>query len=194
MDEPTQLKGHKMSRKKKIGFTCVILVIGLVVSTGIILALANRDTTSPLETRNPSGTTGYMLIVYRPGISSFPADVMNKFAEGAISTGWKLDISTVSEISPKDISKYDLIVILSPVYMGAPQAEIATYLSSVDLLQKPVVSILACGSNTGLPAMNKLVAQISAANGTNLVQAAFNINGNRDQVLVEANQLVQIKR
>ncbi|OLS15302.1 MAG: flavodoxin [Promethearchaeota archaeon CR_4] len=162
-----------MSKKKKVGIACVIAIIGLISAVLIIIPISQREVITPLETVNASGTTGRILVIYHPGLSSFPSGIARKFAEGAASKNWIIDLSTVSHESPSTVTMYNLIVILSPVYGGKPQTVISTYLTSVDFQSKPVVAILTYGMADPVDAMTNLTSQITAAHGTNLLQATY---------------------
>ncbi len=146
------------------------------------------EVVSPLQTMITCGTSGQMLIVYHPGLSSFPTTIVSKFAEGATSRNWIVDISTVSHESPRDMAHYDSIMILSPVYGGIPQVAISTYLASVNLLGKPVVAILTSGSGSPKP-MQDLITQVKAANGRNLAQASYIAGIRMTEQLTDAYQL-----
>ena len=72
---------------------------GLLMS-GII----SREVVSEIEVINANGSKA-ALIVYQPGFSSFPRDSSYAFADGLVSSGWRVEITTASSQTPADHSK-----------------------------------------------------------------------------------------
>jgi hypothetical protein len=165
-----------MSRKARWKGCCIscVVVIGLLIGSGLLMSyLSNREIIKPLEVRNPTGTRGQMLVVYRPGISAFPDQIMNSFVDGAIARDWVVTISVVSDASPTNLTGYDLLMFLAPVYGGIAQKYIVNYIMMLDdLQQKPCVVITTSGSGSSVPTDN-LTTHVEVFNGTVVAQASY---------------------
>jgi hypothetical protein len=127
---------------------------------GLLSSWINQGVVSAVETVNPDGDTGTALIVYHPGKSSFQRDVSDAFADGLVSNGWRVEITTASLRAPKDLSSYDLLVLGAPTYDWLPAKPIQAYVARLgDLAGKPTVTIISGAGYTELsqPAMERLV-------------------------------------
>ena len=103
----------------------VVLVIAAILFAGAMYWLiwqVDRETVRPIEVSNSSGTAGTSLIVMSPGASSFPDDIAASFAQGLVNRGWRVELTTPSSQTTKDIAGYDLIVV------GSHRPAMATYL------------------------------------------------------------------
>ena len=58
------------------------------VCGGGMTVKVEREITSGMTAINPDDTAGTALVVYHPGLSDFPHDVANAFAEGLVARGW----------------------------------------------------------------------------------------------------------
>jgi hypothetical protein len=174
----------KIPKLKKRWIACITIcaiIVGFATTVGILVSDVNREISGPVVTENESGTTGTMFIVFRPGISSFPQDILDKFVAGAISRNWRIDLTPVSKLTPTNVSMYQLIVLLAPVYGGKPAPQMQAYLSSVNFLGKPVVVMLTSGGeNPGAEAAMR--NGTTAANGVVLVLASYKTIGTADNM------------
>lgn len=126
------------------------LWIGLIVVFAAIAAWAawlfsgrNREVASEVTTLNPEGETGAALVVYHPGKSDFQRRVFAGLAEGLVSNGWRVEMTTPSPQTPTDLSGYDLLVLGGPTYGFTPNRPIQKYLSRLgDLGGKPTATII----------------------------------------------------
>jgi flavorubredoxin len=125
----------------------------------------NQDTVTPLAVANPDGTAGRALIVYQPGLSSFPERVASAFASGLAAAGWQVSTTTASRQAPAAVTGYDLIVLGSPVYGGAPAKPLDRYIERVgDFRGKPVVILLTAAGDAG-PAIKLTEQKVARAGG-----------------------------
>jgi hypothetical protein len=146
---------------------------GLLIAVGFIIAITggsliwlqwrlNQETVTPLAVTNPNGTAGKALIVYQPGLSSFPEKVIVAFAEGLIASGWQVSTTTASSQAPAAVAGYNLIILGSPVYADAPGKPLARYIERVaDFGGRPVVILLmaARGAETAIKLTEQMVAK-----------------------------------
>ena len=134
---------------RRIAIVVGVLVAALILSVvGMTLAF-NVERPGDVRAMNEGGAAGKALIVYHPGGSDFQETANTAFAEGLVDAGWEVHITTASSQAPADLSSYDLLVLGSPVYSGAPAKPVKTYLERLgDLAGKPTVAILSAGGNT----------------------------------------------
>jgi hypothetical protein len=149
---------------------------GLLVVVGLIVVAAagslawmqwwlNQDTVTPLAVANPDGTAGKALIVYQPGLSSFPQRVTAAFADGLAASGWQVSTTTASSQATAAVAGYDVIILGSPVYAGAPGKPLARYIERVrDFNGKPVV-ILLTAAGDAQPAIKLTEHMVAQAHG-----------------------------
>ena len=103
----------------------------------------NREIVSDLQILNPGGKGGTALVVYHPGKSDFQRRVFAGFAEGLVSNGWRVEITTPSPQTPTELTGYDLLVLGGATYGFKPNQPIQRYLSRLgDLGGKPTVTII----------------------------------------------------
>ena len=147
-----------------------LIVLGLIlVSLVIVLVYAfqriNMDVVSEVEILNPAGDKGRALVIYHPGLSDFQYKVTIAFAEGLVSNGWRVEVTTASSSAPTNLSGYDLLVLGSPTYGGKPAPSIERYLTRVGNLElkRTVIIATAGGSNLTAERMKELV---QTANGS----------------------------
>jgi len=149
----------------------LVLIAGTLIAIAIWLGYGrNREVVSEVETLNPDGESGRALVVYHPGRSDFQRRVFSGFAEGLVSRGWCVEMTTPSPETPADLSSYDLLVLGGPTYGFTPNRPIKRYLRRLgDLAGKPTVTII-----TGLGAAEgssaKMQEMVRARNG-NVVKA-----------------------
>ena len=141
-----------MSKKRICSLICVITIVGLIVTTVIVVSLNSAEIIRDVEIQNPDGTKGIVFVVFRPGLTSFNEDVVNEFIRGLVDSDWRVDVTTTSQHTPTNVTMYDLIVIGSPTNGGKPHESMLGYLTRADFEGKPVVLILTSGGigGTGL--------------------------------------------
>jgi flavorubredoxin len=164
-----KLKLWPQKRWKQIILVLVIALIVVFVSfagfAGLLLSgMLNREVVSEIEVVNSDGDQT-ALIVYQPGFSSFPKDVSHAFAEGLVSSGWRVEITTASSEAPSDLSKYNLLTLAYPVYGGTPGTAIVSYVNRISDFNGIDTVIIACGGGDSGESVEPLKQQVEAANG-----------------------------
>jgi hypothetical protein len=149
----------------------------------------NREIVSEVKTLNSEGKAGTALVVYHPGKSDFQRKVFAGFAEGLVSNGWRVEMTTPSPQTPTDVTGYDLLVLGGATYGFKPNQPIQTYVRRLgNLGGKPTVTIITAlgmgGRSTRI--MEQLVRQ---ANG-HLVKALvlYKARPNDDKNSVDGKQ------
>jgi flavorubredoxin len=125
-----------------------------------------REVKSEVRVLNPEGERGTALVVYQKGLRDFQPKVAFAFAEGLVSAGWRVEITTVSSRAPTDISGYDLLVLGWPTYWFNPSLPVRRYLRRIGDLggRNTVVICTAAGAPAG--SCRKMMSLVRAANGT----------------------------
>jgi hypothetical protein len=155
-----------ISRKIRIAVVViVILVVGFFSTMGILIVVGNTPHTSDVQVKNPGGSAGIAFVVYQPGISNFQEQVTLAFVDGLISNDWRVEITTASSQTPTDLSKYDLLVLGSPIYGDAPASPLVDYISSAGDLGSMNTVIILTGAGSGNTAVNTLENLVQEANG-----------------------------
>lgn len=118
-------------------------------------------------------------MVYHPGKGSFQREVFSGFAEGLVSRGWRVEMTTPSAQSPRDLSGYDLLVVGGPTYGFAPNRPIKRYLRRLgDLAGQRTVTIIT-GLGMGERSASIMANLVRKANGdlvTNLLLYRMRLN------------------
>ena len=109
----------------------VLIVVLAVLAAALVLSYLwlSIEVKSEVEVRNLEGDAGTALLVYHPGKSDFQEKVTYAFAEGLVSNGWRVELTTASAQAPTDLSSYDLLALGGPTYWFAPARPVRRYLS-----------------------------------------------------------------
>jgi len=167
----------------------VLALAALAVWGARLMVGRNREVVSEVKVLNLEGKAGTALVVYHPGRSDFQSRVFAGFAEGLVSNGWRVEMTTPSPQTPTDLVGYDLLVLGGATYGFKPNQPIQTYVRRLgDLEDKPTVTIItALGmGERSMRIMEQLVRQ---ANG-NLVKALvlYKVRPNDDENFVDRKQ------
>ena len=133
----------------------IVVLAVVVVAVGWLSYRTGREVISEVKVLTPTGNKGTALVVYHPGLSDFQQRMTYAFAEGLVSGGWRVEITTASSQAPKDLSQYGLLVFGAPTYGFAPPGPIRRYLAGLDLEGKRTAIII-----TGLGATGQSVASM----------------------------------
>ena len=149
----------------------LLLTVVLLILAGTVAAVTwnwyriSQEVASQVEVLNPAGDRGTALVVYHPGRRHFLRKVTSAFAEGLVSSGWRVERTTASSQAPIDLSNYDLLVLGGQTYFWSPVRPIRNYASRLgDLGGKPTAIIITGFGATGrsISIMERLVHE---ANG-----------------------------
>jgi flavorubredoxin len=167
----------------------VVVLVIVVAAVAWLDYGRNKEIVSEVRVLNSEGETGTALVVYHPGKSDFQQQVFSGFAEGLVSRGWRVEMTTPSSQAPTNLSGYDLLVLGGPTYWFTPNRPIKRYLSQLgDLKGQRTVSIItALGAGERSTAtMQRLVRE---ANG-DLANALllYKMRPNDDDNYVDAKQ------
>ena len=130
----------------------------------LMSGMISIEVVSEMQVMNEAGSKT-TLVVYQPGFSSFPKDCAYAFADGLISSGWRVEITTASSQAPSDFSKYSLLSLAYPVYGGSPGTAIVSYLHRVNSLNGVNTVIIACAGGDSGESIPTLKQQVQDING-----------------------------
>jgi hypothetical protein len=153
-------------RWKKI---LLITLLALTITATSLLAYAsvgmNNDVITDLVVKNPQGTKT-ALVLYHPGLSSFSHDIAYAFADGLVSSGWRVEIATPSIEAPTDLSKYSLLVVSSNTYASDPDKPTIRQLERIGELNEIQTVLITLGLGSAQGSKQSLENIIQAHNGT----------------------------
>jgi flavorubredoxin len=142
----------------------VIVVIFAVFAAYIGFNL-NKDAVSGIGILNTQGSKS-ALIVYQPGLSSFPKDVSYAFANGLAEAGWRVEITTASPQAPKELSTYSLLVLGFPTYGAQPGTAIVRYLDGLGNLHGIETVLVSCAAGNANESAAVIQQKVQSESGT----------------------------
>lgn len=124
-----------------------------------------RAIVTPVTVRHPEGRAS-ALVVYHPGISTFPHDIADGFAAGLAEAGWRVAITTASVSAPVALGEYDLLVVLAPTYWWTPARPVLRYVDRLEDLGGKPVAVLVTGLGSTHRSQRVLEAAVRERGGT----------------------------
>ncbi len=143
----------------------LIIVVVFAVFAAYIGVALNKDVVSGIEIINPQGNKS-ALIVYQPGLSSFPRDVSHAFANGLAEAGWRVEITTASPQAPTELSNYSLLVLGFPTYGAEPGTAIVRYLDRLGNLHGIETVIVSCAAGNANESAVIIQQKVQSESGT----------------------------
>ncbi len=170
--------------------TTLLIVLAVFVSIGAYLEYSVYREITSTETLNNNGAKTALLI-YHPGLTSFTKDIAYAYADGLVSSGWRVEVTTASQQAPTDLSKYSLLVLCWPLYDLNPAPTITNYIHRVGNLQGINTTIIKVGG--GIDPFNTSATMnntVQSANGS-IVQSLtmFRSQRNLPAISAEASKL-----
>jgi flavorubredoxin len=141
------------------------ILITLVIAFGWTIYTTSREVVSAVKILNPQTVNSRALIVWHPGKSNFPERVVTGFADGLITNGWRVEMTTASLQAPADLAGYDLIVLGAPVYWSAPARPLSNYLTRLGELHGKRTVILLTASGNADEALEVMKSMVAEAHG-----------------------------
>jgi flavorubredoxin len=170
--------------------------IALIVITIILAAVAarmyyehNKEVVDEVKVLNPGESVGTALVVYHHGKSDFQHRVVSGFAEGLVSNGWRVEMTTASDQAPTDLSDYNLLVLGGPTYIFTPDRPIRSYLGKLGDLKGQRTVVITTGMGAGKRSSSIMERLVREANG-DLVKSLllYKIRPNNDNRYVNGKQ------
>ena len=139
----------------------------LIIGASLLVyanAVMNNDVITQLTIKNPQGVKT-ALILYHPGLTSFSYDIANAYADGLILNNWRVEITTPSPQAPTDLSKYDLLVILSNTYAFTPDKPTTRQLERMGDLNGIQTVLVTLGAGSAQESQQSLESMVGSSNG-----------------------------
>lgn len=151
--------------KALIKTVLVAVLVILVVGVALLYLVTSQEVVSSIEVLNRGGDQGTALVVYHPGLTGFHERVTSAFADGLVSNGWRVEMTTASPYAPTDLSNYDLLVLGGPTYFWTPNRPIKSYLSRLGDLGAKRTAIIITALGMGERSISTMERLVQAANG-----------------------------
>ncbi len=155
-----------MIKKKKTLRIFFALTIVSILTFTFFLIFPQIEKVTDIETINPGGVTGKILVVYHPGISNFQKNVTRSFVNGLVEKDYIVDMTTPSSKTTTEIDRYDLIVLGSPTYGFSPAKPIEDYIKRVGDFNDKKVVVLLTGAGSTDESIEEMKDLIEVANGS----------------------------
>jgi hypothetical protein len=155
---------YKMAKALIKNLLIAVLVI-LIVGVALLYFVTSQEVASSTEVLNRGGDQGTALVVYHPGLTGFHERVTSAFADGLVSNGWRVEMTTASPYAPTDLSSYDLLVLGGPTYFWTPCRPIKIYLSRLGDLGGKRTTIIITALGMGERSISTMERLVRAANG-----------------------------
>ena len=152
---------------KKILLTALLVLLTILLGiSGYLEYSVYREVFTQTVVLNLDGAKT-ALMIYHPGITNFAHNVTYSFADGLVSSGWRVEIATASPQAPTSLSNYSLLVLGWPIYDFNPGPTIINQIHRMGNLNgtATVVMVIAGGMDP-LNAQANMEKIVQNANGT----------------------------
>ncbi len=170
--------------------TTLLIVLAVFLAIGAYLEYSVYREVSFTETLNPLGSK-IALVIYHPGLTSFTKDVASAYADGLVSSGWQVELTTASNQAPSNLSKYSLLTLCWPIYDFNPAPTITNYIHRVGNLNNINTAIITVGG--GIDPLNTpatMSKTVQDANGQVIQQLTmFRSNRNMTELTQQASSI-----
>lgn len=151
--------------KKVLLITLLTFVFILALLSVYVSFVINNDVITELVIKNHEGAKK-ALVLYHPGLSYFSKDVAYAFADGLLANDWRVEITTPSREAPTNLSRYNLLVILSNTYAFRPDVPTTRHIERIGDLNGIQTVLLTLGAGSAEESKKTLENLIQSSNGT----------------------------
>ncbi|WP_029042355.1 flavodoxin family protein [Cucumibacter marinus] len=152
----------------------IIVVLVALALAGLFWAIT-RERPRSLRTLAEDGKSGRALIVCHPGLSAYPERIAKGFALGLQRNGWAVDQITPSRKAGTGLERYDLLVLVAPIYMDRAARPLTRFLARLGALKGNKLALLLTGAGTTDPAMRRLSNAVDTAGGEIVFKQAYTV-------------------
>lgn len=152
---------------KKILLSTLLIVLVAFLGVGAYLEYSvYREVNLPIDTLNAGGAKT-ALVIYHPGLTDFAKNITYTFADGLVSSGWRVDVATASPQAPTSLQNYSLLVLCWPIYDFNAAPTITSQVQRFGNLNGVNTVIVAVGGGLDpLNAQASMTKIVQDANGT----------------------------
>ena len=148
-----------------------VVIVFASVSAYVLFAIGNDVVTEVVVKNAESNETA--LVLYHPGLSSFAHDVTYAFADGLVSSGWRVAIATPSSEAPTDATDYGLLVLCFSTYAESPDSPTVRHLERMGDLGEVNVVLVGLAAGDAQSSMATMREAVVDANGEIILEKAW---------------------
>ncbi len=142
----------------------LIIIITTFLWLGICALLLRKEHITEVSTFGDTNTKGEIFVAYRPGLTNYQKETNDLIVEELVNKNWTVKTTTISSGTPINLTEFEYIIIIAPIYAGKVHPNVKTYLNSLDLKQTQVLGIAISGGKDP-KSMQNLRGHIQTANG-----------------------------
>lgn len=156
-------------KKKKIILACIAVVLIGVIGWAYWVVSVNSKVFDDIYTEYASSQVNAKnaILIYQPSRTSFSEDVATDIAKGLNDSGCNVTLTTANDKLTKDLSKYQIIVFGTPIYMGQYSSTIKEYVKSIENYGEAEVFFYCIGM---LESTGELESMKNLFKGQNLIE------------------------
>lgn len=175
---------------KWVGISLIIIIVCLVIwmkwviDTNKIVHNSNEKIISP-----QSNSDKKALIIYEPSRTDITAKMANTIADTLKDSGYEVTINYPSENLKYDISKYQVVVFGTPIYVGKHSIVLEKYINSIkDYAGKKVFIFATGGNKQDVEAVDYLADLVK---GAGKIEKAKFVNGDTNNAISITKALIK---
>lgn len=139
-----------MSKKILLSIVSVIVLLIASCITTIVIFKTGIDKSHPsseIVTKAENSNGKEALIVYQNCRSNFPKEIASSIAAGLNNKGYTVTLNTAGDFLPKDVSKYDIIVLGSATLAGNVGKPLKKYAESIKNYSNSKIILYSTGAD-----------------------------------------------
>jgi len=142
----------------------LILLISTTIFFKISQSYLEKEQITEISIFGDENTRGEILVLYRPGITNFQKDLNDNAIDETIKRNWTTSSTTISSQTITNLTKFEYVIIITPVYEQKIHDDVSKYLKKVVFNQTKIIGIVTSGSkhSTYIDNLNESITQ---ANG-----------------------------
>lgn len=146
-----------MFKKILLSIVAVILLVIVSAISTIIIFKSGVDSKRPsqetiMKSKQSNGKEA--LIIFQNSRSEFPKEISASFATGLNNKGFNVTINTAGDFLPKDVSKYNVVILGGAVLAGSLGSPLQEYAKTIETFGNAKVLLYSTGA--GLDNLDEL--------------------------------------
>lgn len=138
-----------MLKKILLSIVAVILLIIVSAISTMIIFKNGVDSKRPsqetiMKSKNSNGKEA--LVIFQNSRSEFPKEIATSFATGLNNKGFDVTLNTAGDFLPKDVSKYDVVILGGAVLAGNLGSPLQEYAKSIENFQNTKLFLYSTGA------------------------------------------------
>ena len=121
------------------------VMVFLPAAGAVIIEIMDRPRNIPSVTIGTPKNEKQIIMVYHPGASSFPSDVMRRLADSLAGSGYTITLKTAHAKLTLPAGKSAVIGLASPVYAGTIRPPLEKFIKDSDLKGRTCFIVLTGG-------------------------------------------------